>query len=118
MRDWYDRHGISAGSVDPEIVPYYLLLIGPPDLIPFDFQYLLGVEYAVGRLAFDTADEYERYARSVVAYESASAVPNAKQIAYWGTRHLGDPATSLSASLLIDPLAKGVAGAAGALKRP
>ena len=117
-RDWYQRHHISAGNIDPEIVPYYLLVIGQPDLIPFDFQYLLGVEYAVGRLAFDTAAEYEHYARSIVAYETANAVPNAKEIAYWGTRHLGDPATNLSASLLIDPLANGIPGAAGALKRP
>jgi CHAT domain/Peptidase family C25 len=117
-RGWYQRHHISAGNIDPEIVPYYLLLVGQPDLLPFDFQYLLGVEYAVGRLAFDTAAEYERYARSIVDYESANAVPNAKEIAYWGTRHLGDPATNLSASLLIDPLANGIAQAAGTLKRP
>jgi hypothetical protein len=117
-RDWYRRHRMSAGNIDPEIVPYYLLLIGPPDLIPFDFQYLVGVEYAVGRLSFDTAAEYESYARSIVAYEAARAIPNAKQIDYWGTRHLGDPATNLSASLLIDPLANGLAGATGALKRP
>jgi CHAT domain len=117
-RAWYERHHMSAGSLDPEIVPYYLLLVGPPDLIPFDFQYLLGVEYAVGRLAFDTAAEYERYARSIGDYENANAIPNAKEIAFWGTRHLGDPATDLSASLLIDPLANGIAHAAGALKRP
>jgi CHAT domain-containing protein len=116
-RGWYERHGISPGNVDPEIIPYYLLLIGTPDQIPFEFQYLIGVEYAVGRLAFDKADDYERYARSTVTYESAKTVPNAKEIAYWGTRHLGDPATNLSASLLIDPLANGVPGAAGALKR-
>jgi hypothetical protein len=116
-RDWYQRHRISAGNLDPEVVPYYLLLIGPPDLIPFEFQYLIGVEYAVGRLAFDTAGDYERYARSTVAYESANSVPNAKEITYWGTRHLGDPATDLSASLLIDPLANGVPGAPGALRK-
>ena len=104
-RDWYQRQGISAGNVDPEIVPYYLLLVGPPNLIPFEFQYLLGIEYAVGRLAFDTPAEYEHYARSILAYESAGSVPNAKEIVYWGTRHLGDPATNLSASLLVDPLA-------------
>src|SRR5262249_58177463 len=61
-RTWYQRHHISAGNLDSEIVPYYLLLVGGPDLIPFDFQYLLGVEYAVGRLAFDAAGDYERYA--------------------------------------------------------
>ena len=117
-RDWCRRHRISPGNLDPEIVPYYLLLVGPPDLVSFDFQYLIGVEYAVGRLAFDTAAEYELYARSIVDYESATAVPNAKEITYWGTRHLGDPATNMSAKLLIEPLANGIAGAAGALKRP
>ena len=91
--------GTSAGNLDPAIVPYYLLLIGPPNLIPFEFQYLLGIEYAVGRLAFDKAEEYERYARSTIAYENAKSVPNAKEINYWGTRHLGDGATNLSASL-------------------
>jgi hypothetical protein len=117
VRDWYQRLGISAGNLNPEKVPYYLLLIGPPNLIPFEFQYLLGVEYAMGRLAFDKAEDYERYARSTVSYESARSVPNAKEIAYWGTRHLGDPATNLSASLLIDPLANGVPGATEDLRQ-
>ena len=104
--------------MDPGIIPYYLMLVGPPTQIPFDFQYLMGVDYAVGRLDFDTPAEYERYAASIIAYESAAAVSNNKEITYWGTRHLGDPATDLSASLLIDPLANGVPEAAGMLKRP
>lgn len=118
IRDWYDRHGISAGAVDPEIVPYYLLLVGSPDRIPFEFQYLAGIEYAVGRLAFETPVEYERYATSIVDYEESQAVPNSREIVYWGTRHPADAATQLSASQLITPLAKGIADAAGALKRP
>jgi CHAT domain len=117
-RSWYQRYRISAGNLDPEVVPYYLLLVGPPDLIPFEFQYLLSVEYGVGRLAFAAASDYQRYAQSIVDYERAATVPNAKEIAYWGTRHQGDPATNMSASMLIDPLANGVPGAAGALKRP
>ena len=80
-------------------------------MIPFEFQYLLGVDYAIGRLSFDTPEGYERYARSTVAYESARSVPNRKEIAYWGTRHLGDAATELSASMLVDPLANGIDGA-------
>jgi hypothetical protein len=118
VRDWYRRHHISAGNFEATVVPYYLLLVGPPTSIPFEFQYLIGVEYAVGRLTFDTAAEYGKYAASVVAYETAEAIRNAKEIVYWGTRHLGDPATNLSASLLIDPLANGVAGATGTLKTP
>jgi hypothetical protein len=118
MRGWYDRHGLAEGNVDPEVVPYYLMLVGQPDLIPFEFQYLVGIEYAVGRLAFDAPEEYERYARSVLEYETSGSVPNAREIAYWGTRHSGDAATELSATQLIVPLASGLAGAAGAVKRP
>jgi hypothetical protein len=117
-RDWYRRHHIAAGTFEATAVPYYLFLAGPPTLIPFEFQYLLGVEYAVGRVAFDTAPEYGRYAASVVAYETAASVGNRKEIVYWGTRHPGDPATNLSASLLLEPLANGLPESKGALKEP
>lgn len=117
-RDWYRRHEIKPGSFDTEVVPYYLLIVGPPDEIPFEFQYLLGVDFAVGRLSFAAAADYARYAESVIAYEAANAIANAKQIAYWGTRHLGDGATKLSSTLLIEPLANGAPNLAGRLKRP
>jgi hypothetical protein len=109
LRDWYVRQQVSPGNINPNRVPYYLLLVGPPDKIPFDFQYLLGIEYAVGRLAFDDAADYESYARSTIAYESAAGVPNAKKVSYWGTRHSGDGATRLSSSFLLDPLINGSA---------
>jgi hypothetical protein len=118
VRDWYRRHYIRAGTFEATAVPYYLFLAGPPTAIPFEFQYLLGVEYAVGRVAFDTAAEYGRYAASVVAYETAAAVGNRKEIVYWGTRHLGDPATNLSATLLLEPLANGLPESRGVLKEP
>ena len=63
--------------------------------------------------------KYAQYARSVVANETAAAVGNRKEIVYWGTRHLGDPATNLSSALLIEPLANGLPGAVGGtLKEP
>jgi hypothetical protein len=108
VRNWYRRHRVSTGNFEPDLVPYYLLLVGAPTQIPFEFQYLIGLEYAVGRLAFDSASEYASYARSVIAYESASAVKNSKDIVYWGTSHPADPATTLSARDLIGPLANGI----------
>jgi hypothetical protein len=118
VRDWYRRYQIAAGTFAADVVPYFLLLASPPTAVPFDFQYLLGIEYAVGRLAFDKAEEYAQYARSVVAYETASSISNRKEIVYWGTRHDGDPATNLSVSLLLEPLANGVPGGPSSLKDP
>jgi hypothetical protein len=51
---WLARHGIGIGSVRPEKVPYYLLLVGSPEKIPFLFRHHLSVEYGVGSLDFET----------------------------------------------------------------
>ena len=107
MKSWLKRHGVAVGSISPRRVPYYLLLVGDPSAIPFEFQSLLDVEYAVGRLAFDTADEYRRYAESVVDYETSPAVPTAKEVVYWATRHRADAATQMSADYFIGPLHDG-----------
>ena len=95
LKDWLKRHGVALGAVTPTKVPY-LLLVGTPDAIPFEFQYLLDIEYAVGRLAFDSPDQYGPYAESVVHYETATAVPNAREVVYWGTRHQADRAAPIA----------------------
>jgi hypothetical protein len=104
---WLARHHVAAGNVDPFKVPYYLLLVGDPAVVPFEFCHQLNLEYAVGRLHFDTPEEYGRYAQSVVKYESADSVPNAREIVYFAPRHDSDKATELSSDFLIAPLAFG-----------
>lgn len=113
MKDWLKRHGVYPGTVAPTKVPYYVLLVGDPSALPFQFQYLLDIEYAVGRVAFDRPDDYRQYAESVVAYETAAAPPNDREIVYWGARHPADRATQMSADHLITPLDQGLAAANG-----
>jgi hypothetical protein len=104
---WLARYGAQGSDVEPTRVPYYLLLVGHPHEIPFEFQYHLDVDYAVGRLAFDDPAGYGRYADALVAYEGGATVAVAREVVYWGTRHPMDTATQLSADHLVTPLAEG-----------
>ena len=103
--DFLVRHGIAPGMpVDPDKTPYYMLLVGDPERIPYRFQYQLDVTFAVGRIHFDSPEEYARYAESVVRAEK-TPMPS-RDVVLFGVRNEDDKATTMSADQLVGQLAE------------
>ena len=110
-RKWIERQGAGFAVVDPEHgVPVYVLLVGSPQEVPFEFQYLLDLYWNVGRLHFDTPDEYRAYADSVVAYETGATVPHQKRAAIFTVKNDGDRATGLLHDQVSAPIVSGTSG--------
>ncbi len=63
------RHGLSFRSSRT----YYLLIVGSPKEIPYDFEKMLTPQFIVGRLHLPSADHYDRYVQSLLANEKDGA---------------------------------------------
>lgn len=106
-REWLIKNKADFGTVQPTRMPYYILLVGSPELIPFKFGHWLAGGYAVGRLYFENVSDYESYVDSLIRYESEAGkpAPTNKDLIFWGPRQRNDGATKLSSEFLVKPLA-------------
>jgi CHAT domain-containing protein len=103
--DFLHRYGIGHGPPDPDKLPYYLLLVGSPAEISYEFQSQLDVQYAVGRLCLDSPAAYQRYAEAVVAAETRGT-DQPRRAAFFGVENADDRMTFLTSEYLIRPLAE------------
>jgi hypothetical protein len=104
IEQFYERFGVEMGAANPRQLPYYLLIVGSPAEIPFDFQRALGRQRAVGRLHLDHPAAYAHYAATVIRAERGE-LPDRRTVALFATDH--DPATQLSRQSLVGPLLAG-----------
>lgn len=103
--DWLVRQGVAYGPVDETKVPYYLLIVGGPDKIPYSFQSELDVVYAVGRLDFgDDVEAYYRYAVSVVMAETREGAVLPRKATFFSVENEDDRATQMSSEHLVSPI--------------
>lgn len=101
---WLAGYGVGSGHIDPEKVPFYLLIAGDPEMIPFSFSQRLGLEYRVGRLSFEQPAGYGNYIDSLIRFERRQVKKPSADLLVFAPSH--DPATQLSCDHLAEPLAR------------
>jgi hypothetical protein len=69
MDKWYDWLEASYNKEPQAEPPHYVLILGGPDQVPFDFQAFLGISSSVGRLDFNSIDDLKAYVNKVIRLE-------------------------------------------------
>lgn len=114
-RTWMKAHGVTPGIYNFDAVPYYLMLVGSPKSIPFDFQCDLQTDYAVGRIWFPDHQGYTSYCGHVVASEISAPSHTRPELTFWCPKNrrivegvaTPDEWTSRCLDTLVLPLARG-----------
>ena len=121
---WLEKrgeHGISMVDVVNPLngVPYYVLIVAPPEDISFEFQYGLDLNWAVGRIWFSRPSDFQQYAESVVAYETAKSIATTRQAVVFAPRNGEDLAMKMTCERFAQPMVDGTSTTLpiGVLKR-
>ncbi len=97
LRNYADKVDVAIGQSPlgtvRECIPHYLLIVGTPDQVPWELQYVLNAHYAVGRIHL-TGPGLENYVAAVRSGWQASTT-NVKRSLVWAVNQGGDDITAL-----------------------
>jgi len=102
LRNYAEQIDVAIGQsplgVARECIPYYLLICGSPDEVPWELQYILNAHYAVGRLHLSgpSLDNYVNALRS----EWKASGADVRKTLVWAVNQGGDDITSLMRNLI------------------
>ena len=84
--------------------PFYVLIVGGPNQIPFRFQSLMNVAAATGRVAFDRLQDLEAYVQKVIRLETADQPATAPTAVFFATDEGYPDPTYFSRRFMAEPL--------------
>lgn len=87
-----------------KIQPQYILLVGSPQAIPFEFQTVLDIAANVGRVHFDDLKDLETYVDKLIRLETQSAPVVDKEVLFFGPNAGQGDATFYSHEFMVKPL--------------
>lgn len=97
LRNYAEQIDVAIGQspfgTERECIPYYLLICGTPDQVPWELQYVLNGHYAVGRLHL-TGPALETYVTALLL-EWKGQGADTRNALVWAVNHGGDDITAL-----------------------
>lgn len=74
-------------DLQPGKKPYYILIAGTPDRIPFNLQSELDVDAAVGRVCFDKIEDLQSYVDKLIRLEASPKSTVSREVTFFATDH-------------------------------
>ena len=90
-----------AGNKDPLDIPVYVTVLGDFSEVSIATQRVLSNKYLVGRIGFETDDDYESYVAKLLHWEGVKREGRARAMFF--TARDGTPATLLGDRVLMQP---------------
>lgn len=103
--DWVTWLGASYQAIDAKQRPFYIMVIGGPNRIPFHFQALLDSVAAVGRFDPEDVDELDSYVRKLLASETTDGGLTKPETVFFAPDAGPNDATFFSLRYMAKPLA-------------